>query len=249
MAAPSPTRSAPAPEATRAALLRAAGAVFAEHGYREATVRDICERAGANVAAVNYHFGDKEELYVQVLRHAMAEATARHPFEGGLPSDAPAVDRLRAFVTNFLGRILDGDDYSWFGRLMAREMIEPTRGLDTLLEERIRPMAAQLRGIIGELAGPGIDEDTLWLCGFSIVSQCLFYNHCRSVVSRLRPDFALDASGLERIAGHITRFSLAALEAARVTHAGAVRPAGRPVVRRSSVASRRRSVKPSSRRP
>ena len=207
------TRASTAPPAeTRHALLHAAGAVFAEHGYRDATVREICERAGANGAAVNYHFGDKEKLYVEVLRHAMAEGHARHPFEGGLDPGAPASDRLRAFVRNFLGRILDPDDLSWFGRLLAKEMIEPTVGLDILLAERIRPMADQLRQIIGQLAGPGVDEDTTWLCGFSIVSQCLFYNHCRSVVSRLRPEPVLDGRAVDRLADHITRFSLAGLE-------------------------------------
>ncbi|MGQ9671001.1 MAG: TetR family transcriptional regulator, partial [Desulfosoma sp.] len=50
--------------ATRARLLDAACDVFAEKGYRGARLADICRRAGANIAAVNYHFGDKASLYV-----------------------------------------------------------------------------------------------------------------------------------------------------------------------------------------
>ena len=48
--------------ATRRALLDAAADVFAESGFRCATTREICRRAGANVAAINYHFGGKEGL-------------------------------------------------------------------------------------------------------------------------------------------------------------------------------------------
>jgi len=59
------------PELTRDKLIEAAGHVFAERGYRAATIREICRRAGANVAAVNYTFGDKMGLYTEVLRHSV----------------------------------------------------------------------------------------------------------------------------------------------------------------------------------
>ncbi len=64
---------------TRRQLLEAAGAVFAEAGFRNATVREICHQAGANIAAVNYHFGDKETLYSEVLRYAHGRALEKYP--------------------------------------------------------------------------------------------------------------------------------------------------------------------------
>lgn len=214
-----PRRRSPPPAETRAALLRAAGEVFAEVGFHAATVRAICRRAGANVAAVNYHFRDKESLYVEVLRQAMARANARHPFDGGLAATAPPEERLRGFVRQFLGRLFERGEQAWLGQLMAREMIQPSHALDLVVAERIRPMAEQLRDIIRRILGPRCPEAELRLCGFSIVSQCVFYNHCRSVVHRLFPDQTLNARAAEDLAAHITRFSLAALkDRARQAH-------------------------------
>ncbi len=111
---------------TRRRLLEVAGEVFAEHGYHSATIRQICERTGANVAAVNYHFGDKEKLYRDVVQLAHCCAIKQYPEELGLPPDTPAEKRLHATVHTFLMRLLDEGRPAWQGKLMAREMVEPT---------------------------------------------------------------------------------------------------------------------------
>lgn len=197
---------------TRQLLLEAAGAVFAEHGYHDTTVREICQRAGANVAAVNYHFGDKQRLYLEVLRESHARAIGKYPLDLGVASSASARQRLHAFVRSFLLRVFDTGPTAWMGKLMSMEMINPSDALDILVEERIRPMAEQLRCIVQEILGPGAGEHETRLCGFSIVSQCLFYVHCRSVVRRLYPNQGFEPADIDRLADHITTFSLAALE-------------------------------------
>src|SRR5271169_4644521 len=83
---------------TRRQLLEAAGEVFAETGFRDATVREICRRAGANIAAVNYHFGDKETLYAEVLRFAYQKSVEKYPPQKDVSADADAETKLRAFV-------------------------------------------------------------------------------------------------------------------------------------------------------
>src|SRR6478672_848939 len=106
-----------ADRATRGRLIDAAGHVFAAKGFKAATVRDICQRAGANVAAINYHFGDKERLYAEVLRYAHHCAMQRHPPEMGVTPKAPAPHRLRAFVVSFLRRMFDEGRPEWQGKI------------------------------------------------------------------------------------------------------------------------------------
>jgi len=201
----------PTPAETRQQILEAAGEVFAEVGFGRATVREICRRADANIAAVNYHFGDKETLYAEVLRYAQQRAFEKYPpFRGTAPTATPE-EKLRAFVHSFLLRIFDEGPIAWFGKIMSREMVEPTGALDRLLKERLRPMADQLRGIVSEILGCPAGEEKVRLCTFSIVSQCVFYHHCRTMILRLFPEQQLDAAAAEQLADHITRFSLAAL--------------------------------------
>jgi TetR/AcrR family transcriptional regulator, regulator of cefoperazone and chloramphenicol sensitivity len=197
---------------TRRQLLEAAGEVFAETGFRTATIREICRRAGANIAAVNYHFGDKKALYAEVLRYSHGRALEKYPPLLNVVADAPPPKKLHAFVLSFLLRIFDQGPTAWHGKLMSREMIDPTSALDSLVEERIRPMAAQLWGIVAEILGCSPNDERVRLSAFSVVSQCVFYHHCRPVMARLFPKQApLNQAGIEKLARHITRFSLTAM--------------------------------------
>jgi AcrR family transcriptional regulator len=199
-------------DVTRRQILEVAGGVFAEVGFRNATIREICRRAGANIAAVNYHFGDKETLYAEVLRHSQQKAFAKYPPLLGVGAEAPPEEKLRAFIQSFLLRIFDGSSIAWFGKMMSREMVEPTEALDLLMKERMRPMADLLRGIVAEILGCPPEAENVRLCCFSVVSQCVFYHHCRTMISRLFPEQRLDASAVEQLAGHIAGFSLAAMK-------------------------------------
>lgn len=203
---------------TRQTLIEAGGAVFAAVGFHNATVREICRRAGANIAAVNYHFGDKETLYREVLAYYQTRAYQKFPLDLDLPPNADAAARLRAFVRAFLLRIFDHSSDAWHGKLIAREMVDPTSALDAIVVERIRPQAQHLAGIMAELLGGQPEPELVRLCSFSVVSQCLFYHHCQPVVSRLFPELKFSPSEIEQLADHITCFSLAAIKETARTH-------------------------------
>jgi AcrR family transcriptional regulator len=128
----------PSEENTRNRILSAAGEVFAEQGFEGATIRAITERAGVNLAAVNYHFRDKAELYVRVVMDACsARAAYREAMAEG--ADSPE-ERLRNLIYHFLEYLLDPARPNWKRRLMAREMANPTTALDELVEKNLRPL-------------------------------------------------------------------------------------------------------------
>ena len=199
-------------DTTEQRLLEAAGEIFAEHGYRAATVRQICEKAGANVAAVNYHFGDKEGLYMAVLRSVPDAQAQKYPANAQSNTDATAAEKLRAYIQSLLGRVFDEGRPGWHTKIIARELSEPTRSLDTLLEEVARPLHQELASIIRELLDSEVGNEVVRLCTLSVMSQCVYYQHSRSVIRRLYPEQRYGAEDIARLADHITKFSLDALK-------------------------------------
>ncbi len=197
---------------TKDRILEAAGELFAECGFRGATVRKICDRAGVNISAIKYHYGGKEELYSEVLKHWHEFAIKKYPPLLGVGENAPMEGELRAFIRSLLFRILDRGKPAWFGKLMAREMAEPTGIFDRLVEENVRPLHDLLASIVRKIIGASVSEETIRLCCLSIVGQCLYYYYNARFVTRL---FQRDISApdeIERIADHVMRFSLKGLK-------------------------------------
>lgn len=198
---------------TKSRLLEAAGEVFADQGFRVATIREICQKAAANIAAVNYHFGDKEGLYRAVIDYAANYALEKYPIGGGIDASAPADERLRVFIRTYLSRLLDSGRPAWHGKLIAREMVEPTGALEVLAETFARPQYERLRVIVAELLGSGASSERIRACAASVVGQCLFYKHCHPMIRRLMPEQRYDEVGIRELAAHIAEFSLGAIQA------------------------------------
>jgi AcrR family transcriptional regulator len=199
------------PADTDEIILETAGRIFSRKGFRATTVRQITREAGVNVAAVNYHFHDKHELYVRVLQRAhQAAAHTASADRAGTPQK-----RLLAFIHGFLGYLFDPERPEWQGRLLAREMAEPSPALDRLVAESILPVKKRLAGIIRDLLGPGASEAQMRKAAFSVLGQCLFYVHCREMTKRLFPSEPHEAHDVGLLADHIFHFSLGGIAALR----------------------------------
>jgi AcrR family transcriptional regulator len=201
---------------TKQRLLSAAGAVFAERGFERATIREICRRAQANLAAAHYHFGDKQALYAEVLAYGAKQRVEAHPPDRGLDENAPPEEALRAFIHSFLCRFLARDEpAAWYATLCARELTAPTMALDRVVDEIIRPLHARLSDILRKLMGENASAEDVQRCTLSIVGQCLFYHHSRPVLERLFGPQQYGDADLRCLADHIASFSLAALRGLR----------------------------------
>jgi AcrR family transcriptional regulator len=192
---------------TRTRLLHAAAEVFAEHGYEAATVRQICTRAKANVALVNYHFGDKLELYTEVLRYSMGEcAGSQHPSTGD-PTGA-----LRQIIIAMVERGFEtGDQANLRYRLMLNEFMRPSEATARVVDVVLRPVYDRLREIVGAILRLPADDERTRLCVHSILGQVAHFAHSRHTLALLWPQMDLSPVRRQRLAEHITQFTLAYL--------------------------------------
>jgi AcrR family transcriptional regulator len=196
-----------ASEHTRMRLLDAAREVFSEHGFQGATVREICRRAEANVAAVNYHFGSKDGLLAEALNFAPLVALQKN---NANVSECPKI-RLRQFLRDFMLMLLDEQNPSSQCQIMARELADPTPALDKIVREAVAPLHKFLGRLVREIVGDKVGETELRRCVHSILGQCLFYRHSHPVLQRLYPKLRYDRKEIEAIGEHIADFSLAGI--------------------------------------
>ena len=202
------TRPPALPEDTRTKLLDAAGEVFAEFGFQAATVREICARAGVNIALVNYYFGDKLELYTEVLRFSVG-ASGNGIINQALASKEPPETAIGELIRAMLTRVCRSDRPGWHFRLMMHEFAKPTPAMASVIDETMRPVYDRFRELISLMTELPPDHDKVRFATHSVISQVVHYAHARHVISSVWPELELNPERIAQIAEHITDFSLA----------------------------------------
>lgn len=197
---------------TKEQLLKVATVIFAQKGYEDATLREICAAAGANNAAINYHFGGKRELYLEALRAACRDRAIIEDLPERPEGTPPAV-RIRDFIRLLVEHIFDESKTAMHTRLMLREMGQPTEATEDLARNLVRPDFEHLMGILDEMFGDQVTAKQKRLIIFSIVGQCLHYRIAQPLMAILVPKKEFQSYNADLIADHICRFTLAALGA------------------------------------
>jgi AcrR family transcriptional regulator len=203
---------------TKDRLVAAATTLFAERGFHGTTVRDIAERAGANVAAGNYHYGSKKALYLEVLRAQFAEVRALLDAHGASPPpaafarlDRAALIRILRTRVRVMLEMLIGPPPGVHGTLMQREMVDPSEAMPVIVAEFIRPMFEEMYDIVAHLA-PGLDRGSVERCVHSVIGQGLFYRFTRPALLEMLAVDEYPRTLAAELTDHITDFSLGGLE-------------------------------------
>lgn len=198
-------------------ILNAAGEVFASKGFKATTVREICAAAEVNVASINYHFGDKERLYIEAVKHAKNSLEAAVPLPEQI-GDVQPEKALQLFIETLAHRVLNPEVESWKHELMVREFMEPSKACQEMMEETIHPFMDSLHGILRQLMPETSPKHVIEQLAFSVISQCVYYRLQNRLVTLL-----VDENDLEnhysptKLAEHIFRFSVAAIRSYQST--------------------------------
>jgi len=201
-------------EKTRNRLLTAASRIFAEKGFQESTIAEICEQAETNIASVNYHFRDKETLYLESWRFAFNRELGLYPSNGGVKADASAEQRLAGRIRSLIHRVADENSYSF--AIIHKEMAQPTRLLSDILEKEINPQRLQMFGLLKECLGQAASDQLIQYCHASIMGQCFQLLRLKHMErARHFRSHKSDLSDSRAFAEHVVQFSLAGIQSAR----------------------------------
>lgn len=209
-------RQAPAAEPTRDKLLDVAGRIFADRGYRATTIREISIAAKANIAAVNYHFGDKLGLYAEVVRQSMRMSEIE-AMGNALDLQASPEVILRSVIRVRLHGIRRGDRPDWYFRILMHELAQPTPALRQLINKVGRPIFERMLGLIGGLIGLPPEDEKTRLCTVSVMGQILVYVFSLPLLTAVWPELKMTAEQVDRIADHIADFSLSYIQTFRLS--------------------------------
>jgi TetR/AcrR family transcriptional regulator, regulator of cefoperazone and chloramphenicol sensitivity len=195
---------------TRARLLDAACSVFSEKGFRNAKVADICSRAGTNVAAINYHFGDKSALYFESWQEAYNRDIASEPM---VREDGPPEERFRDRIRAMVRRFCDPGKRGQFTRMYLMELTDPVALNHEKWRKLFDPRHRHMLKLIRDVAGPEATEEDIRFCELSVINLCrglliINQNDLEYMVGEPVTEALLD-----RLADHITHFSLAGTRA------------------------------------
>jgi TetR/AcrR family transcriptional regulator, regulator of cefoperazone and chloramphenicol sensitivity len=199
-----------APSDTRQAILDAARPLFVQQGFSNTSVRSISKAAGANVALVNYYFGTKEGLYLEVLRQLASHELSAHPlplleWETATPEQLRAA--MKMFVHTAFARFVDASGRAPLGTLLMRELADPTVALDRMAQEVAEGQLSVLRAYVGRVIGLPAEDNRCFRAAFSIVGQVMFYSFARPLVDRVAPSLVADAQAIDAAIAHIETFA------------------------------------------
>jgi len=199
---------------TRTELLEAAGHVFAEQGFHRATGKEICERAGANAAAVNYYFGGMEGLYAAVIEEAHSRLITLDKLSSLIAGKTDAKAKLQAIIERAVELLTGPVSSSWVLQVLGREFLAPSSAVDTLIEREGIPKARILRSIVAEIMDLPADHPAVGRGCLSLLAPCaMLLVADRKILRRALPTLDLKRESAAALARHLLQYALAGLAA------------------------------------
>jgi len=200
-------------EDTRARVLKSACKQFSIKGLHETTVKAICREAKANVAAVNYYFGRKEDLYREVWRFSHDLMLEGHPLPD--TDESSPEGWIRALIRSRVEAVHDDGPTGWFPRIVLKEMAEPRAMAQELRTTFLKPHLDRLLATVGTYLGEGATELQTRVCALSVHSQYVLMNIERGKGKPILGELKISRPEVEAIITQLQDFALAGMAAVK----------------------------------
>ena len=198
-------------ELTRERILDKAEALFASNGYHAVSVRKITRAARCNLAAVNYHFGNKQNLYLEVFRSRWLPRASRlhRNFRKSLKDNDNLSPNavVRSLARAFLEGPMTDEERNRHHKLIFGELAQPTQAFELVADQVLKPLFTSLMSDL-KIAMPDTTRDRqLALNAFSILAMVLYFNLARPLITSVM-DGHDEVDFKDRLIDHIVEFAL-----------------------------------------
>jgi AcrR family transcriptional regulator len=209
-------RSIKPPHETRTRILDAAEELFMLHGFESTSMRLLTAKAGANLAAVNYHFGSKDALIEAVFRRRLdpmnlARIAALDELEANGNLSAEKI--IRAFIVPSLRLVEDAKGGGRnFIRLLGRSYSEPAKAIRALIGQLYAPVMEHYKAALERALPQMPREELVWRMHFMFgtLAYTLAATDTVQLIAGCKPEDRYDARLLE---DRLTAFLAAGLNA------------------------------------
>ena len=195
-------------EVTKERILDEAESLFAQRGFDGVSVREITTAARCNLAAVNYHFGNKRKLYIEVFRSRWvprARRLQKHFRKNLVLTEKPSPAAVaHALAGAFLVGPMSDEERQRHHQLMLRELGRPTEAFKLVADEIMRPFLKEVAQMLAASLPKTKEPESLFLDIFSVFSMVIYFNFAREAVSHItgrQYDRAFKEQLVEHIAG------------------------------------------------
>ena len=202
---------------TRQHILQVAGRVFADRGFARATSREICQAAGANLAAVNYHFGGKDGLYDAVLLEAHGQLVRLDDLESIAAAKLGHKAKLRMLIGLFVSRS-SGPALPWGLKVLVHELMAPSAHVPLLMRQAVLPKVQVIASLIAEVLDVPAEHSLVQRSLALVVLPCIMLVIApREILRDVMPSLG---SNPEALIEDMTTYSMAGLAALRRLNRG-----------------------------
>lgn len=202
---------------TKEALLLTAGELFADHGVEGTSIRTIAEKCQANIAAVNYHFGGKENLHLAVIRYVLEKTRCSRARElmgrehTWAQNPQQCAEAVYAIVEECVQQYFTGIHPRWYGRLFMRILLRPTPANWKIVEELLLPEFSMMREVMRRCR-PGMSAREAELWTDSLIGQLAHYIFAEEFMRMTPGRHAFDTKFQKSILNHVSKMLIRGLE-------------------------------------
>ena len=173
---------------TSAKIINCAGRLIAQHGFEATTSKLICSTAQVNMAAVNYHFGSRDGLYLAVLKEAHTYLMNLDLLTELENSTVSVEEKISQLIDLYINSILR--DNSWYVEVWARELLQPSSFFKEVFQGEIVPKLNTVLRLFASYLDISMDDQRLYSCLFTTMSPfvMLYWGHRNPIQLQLTQD-------------------------------------------------------------